>query len=115
MTAIRFNITGNALYEVVQILFGPSRNAARAFFINNSILRDKVFDASLIQPINQALVREELIRYIYELYFSNFGAPSQQMCPFKQITRSEALITTCKSWLTRTIAQSSLAFNSVIS
>jgi hypothetical protein len=79
MTAIRFNITGNALYEVVQILFGPARNAARAAFISNSIIRDKVFDASMIQPINQALVREELIRYIYELYFSNFGAPSQQV------------------------------------
>lgn len=79
MTAIRFNITGNALYEIVQLLFGPSRNAARAVFINNSIIRDKVFDASMITPINQALVREQLIDYIYKLYFSNFGTKSRQI------------------------------------
>jgi hypothetical protein len=33
------------------------------------------------------------------------GVPSQQTWPLRQITRSDALITTCRSWLTIRIAQ----------
>ena len=33
------------------------------------------------------------------------GVPSQQTWPFRQITRSDALITTCRSWLTISTAQ----------
>ncbi len=32
------------------------------------------------------------------------GVPSQQTCPFRQTTRSDAAITTCRSWLTSSTA-----------
>ena len=35
------------------------------------------------------------------------GVPSQQTCPLRQITRSDAAITTCRSWLTISTPQPS--------
>lgn len=71
MTTLRYTFTGQNLYNVLRILYGKI-NLRRALVISDSILSDKVFDASLIAPVNSELVKQELIAYVYSVYQQNF-------------------------------------------
>lgn len=78
ITTLRYVFEGANLQSIINLLYSE-QNLALATGISQSILKDKTFNALYIDPVRASIIREQLLDYLYKVYYSNFGTPSRQV------------------------------------